>query len=162
MNRAFERGSETREALRKWWLGLEHDRGTRAELRRCGTTLQVTQVPGFHQLRIQLLQAGLSSTQANSNELAVVAGVLSSLKESGDKPPPLAFSDGEPLPVSPLRFRQVLEAREADELLLRLRRVLPLASGVDAMQLASDVFPWSDETRKKWVYAYRWPSKSQA
>ncbi|WP_395788249.1 type I-E CRISPR-associated protein Cse2/CasB [Aquimonas sp.] len=162
MNRAFERGSETREALRKWWLGLADDRGTRAELRRCGTTLQVTQVPGFHQLRAQLLQAGLSTTQANTNGLVVVAGVLSSIKESGDKSPPLAFSEGESVAVSPLRFRQLLEAREADELLLRLRRVLPLASGIDAMQLAFDAFHWNDETRKQWVYAYRWPSKSQA
>ena len=40
MNRAFERGSASRDALRNWWLGLEHDRGTRAELRRCGTTLR--------------------------------------------------------------------------------------------------------------------------
>jgi hypothetical protein len=40
--------------------------------------------------------------------------------------------------------------------------VLPLASGIDAMQLASDAFNWNDETRKQWVYAYRWPSKSQS
>jgi CRISPR system Cascade subunit CasB len=162
MSRTFERGSASRDALRNWWLGLERDRGTRAELRRCGTALQVTQVPGFHQLRAQLLQAGLSRQQVDSSGLAVVAGALSGLKNSGEKSPPVAFSDGEPAAVSPLRFRQLLEAREADELLLRLRRVLPLASGIDALQLAFDAFHWSDEIRKRWVYAYRWPSKSHA
>ncbi len=168
MNDLFKPSSESREVLRRWWNSLNDDRGTRAELRRCANTLQVMEVTGFHHLHARLLPLGLASktqedTEGAAARLAVVAAVLAHFKEAGERKPALAFSTGaspgDPPPVSPLRFRQVLEARTSDELLLRLRRVLPLARKLDPIQLAADAFHWSDRIRKEWVFDYQWPSK---
>lgn len=171
MNDLFKPNSESREVLRRWWNSLDDDRGTRAELRRCANILQVMEVAGFHHLHARLLPLGLANktqedTERAAAQLAVVAAVLAHLKEGGERKPALAFSTGaspgDPPPVSPLRFRQVLEARTPDELLLRLRRVLPLARGLDPIQLAADAFHWSDRIRKQWVFAYQWPAKQSA
>jgi len=176
MNDLFKLGSDSRAALQRFWdslhapddasKGHRQDRQTRAELRRCGTTLQVMEVAGFHHLRARLLPLGLSEGERASAQLAVVAASLAHIKKPGDRTPALSFSTGEspgdPPPVSPLRFRQVLEARTPDELLLRLRRVLPLARGLDPIQLAADAFHWSDRIRKQWVFAYQWPAKQSA
>lgn len=166
MKGLFEPGSDSRQVLQRWWMALEDDRGTRAELRRCATSLQVMEVAGFHHLRARLLPLGLPEGEHAAAQLAVVAASLSHIKKRGDRKPALAFSEGEsrgdPPPVSPLRFRQVLEARTSDELLLRLRRVLPLAHELDAIQLAADAFNWSDRIRKQWVFDYHWPAKQSA
>lgn len=171
MNDLFKPSSESREVLRRWWNSLDDDRGTRAELRRCANTLQVMEVAGFHHLHARLLPLGLANktqedTERAAAQLAVVAAVLAHLKEGGERKPALAFSTGaspgDPPLVSPLRFRQVLEARTPDELLLRLRRVLPLARGLDPIQLAADAFHWSDRIRKQWVFDYQWPAKQSA
>lgn len=176
MKDLFAPGSESREVLDRWWdslhkpddsaKGRRQDRQTRAELRRCATTLQVMEVAGYHALRARLLPLGLPESERAAAQLAVVAASLAHIKQAGDRKPALAFSAGEspgdPPPVSPLRFRQVLEARTSDELLLRLRRVLPLARGLDAIQLAADAFHWSDRIRKEWVFGYQWPSKQSA
>ena len=172
MRDLFGSDTQSRKELQRWWEGLEDDRGTRAELRRCATTLEVMQVPGFHHLRARLMPLGLSGKTPDDEErdaaqLAVAVALLAHLEEQSEKkPPPRAFSTGaspgDPPPVSPLRFRQVLEARTPDELLLRLRRVLPLARGLDAIQLAADAFHWSDRIRKQWVFAYQWPTKQSA
>ncbi len=171
MSNLFKPNSASREVLRRWWSSLDDDRGTRAELRRCATTLQVMEVAGFHHLRARLLPVGLASSKREdaeraASQLAVVTALLAHLEEAGDHKPALAFSTGaspgDPPPVSPLRFRQVLQARTPDELLLRLRRVLPLARGLDPIQLAVDAFHWSDRIRKQWVFDYKWPAKQSA
>lgn len=173
MKGLFKPSSDSREVLQRFWdslhepddpaKGRRQDRQTRAELRRCGTTLQVMEVAGFHHLRVRLLPLGLSEGERAAAQLAVVAASLAHIKKRGERKPTLAFSTGEspgdPPPVSPLRFRQVLEARTPDELLLRLRRVLPLANGLDPIQLAADAFHWSDRIRKQWVLDYQWPYK---
>jgi CRISPR type I-E-associated protein CasB/Cse2 len=173
MKALFEPGSDSREVLQHFWdslhapddpsKGRRQDRQTRAELGRCATTLQVMEVAGFHHLRARLLPLGLPEGEQAAAQLAVVAASLSHIKKRGDRKPALAFSEGEspgdPPTVSPLRFRQVLAARTADELLLRLRRVLPLARGLDPIQLAADAFHWNDRIRKEWVFAYHWPTK---
>ena len=76
---------------------------------------------------------------------------------------PAAFSSGDKAPVSPLRFRQILEATDDDELFIRLRRVLPLIDGrVNLPALAANVWYWGDNVRKRWVYDYNWPTKQSA
>lgn len=176
MKELFKLGSKSRDELDDWWQSLHapedadqrrrQDRQTRAELRRCGSTLQVMEVAGYHALRARLRPLGLPESEHAAAQLAVVAASLAHIKKPGQREPAVAFSTGEspgdPPPVSPLRFRQVLEARTPDELLLRLRRVLPLARGLDPIQLAADAFHWSDRIRKQWVFAYQWPAKQSA
>ena len=160
MSHTFAKGSPELHELLRWWSALDHDRATRAELRRAQGTMDVIQLPSFHDVRRRLISVGLPEPEANSDRLALVAGLLSHIKANGESSAPKAFSQGDRPAVSPIRFRQVLEAHDTDELYRRLRRVLPSADGALSVgQLASDVFHWSESVRKCWVYDYAWPQK---
>jgi CRISPR system Cascade subunit CasB len=149
-------------ALLRWWAGLQNDRGARAELRRCASLLEVMQTPAFHAARHKLIEAGWRSSGTSDDRLAAVIALAAHLKSDGGSSPPQAFSNSDPPVVSPLRFRQILEARDDEEFFLRLRRVLPLAEGLSLSALADDVLYWGDNVRKRWVYDYRWPQKQTA
>ncbi len=162
MTKTFEFDSPATKKLWSWWHGLETDRGARAQLRRCHNLLAIEQTPAFHAARHLLTEAGLVlKTQRQINRFPAAIALLAHLKGSNAQSLPQAFSQGDKPPVSPLRFRQLLDARDDEQLFIRLRRVLPLIDkAVDPIQLANDVMDWNDGVRKRWVYAYRWPTKS--
>lgn len=168
MAKTFEFDSPATKKLRAWWHGLDEDRGARAQLRRCHNLLAVEQTPAFHAARQHLEEAGLKlSAGRQRSRLASVIALLAHVKSNGAKSLPVAFSQGDKPgdkpPVSPLRFRQLLDARDDEELFTRLRRALPLIDkAVDPIQLANDVMDWGDGVRRRWVYAYRWPTKQTA
>jgi CRISPR system Cascade subunit CasB len=160
MTRTFALGSPLIGELLAWWHGLEHNRGDRAELRRCADLLQVMQSEAFHGARKRLIAAGLAESESRSPRLAAIIALASHIKASSEESLPAAFSFGDKPPVSPLRFRQILEATDDDELFTRLRRVLPLLDGrVNLPALAANVWYWGDTVRKRWVYEYNWPNK---
>ncbi|HEX7325232.1 MAG TPA: type I-E CRISPR-associated protein Cse2/CasB [Rhodanobacteraceae bacterium] len=165
MTRFLDRNPGVPGALATWWHGLDRDRGARAELRRCETPLEVMLTPAFHAARTRLVAVGLDDAhEPVRTRIAAVIGLLAHVQGEGGKSPAAAFSesqDGRP-PVSPLRFRRILAAQDDTELYRLLRRVLPLAPTLNFLALASDVLDWSDATRKRWVYAYRWPAKQEA
>lgn len=163
MSRPFTRQDPITGALLSWWRGLEQNRGDRAELRRCADLLQVMQTGAFHIARRRLMDAGLSDDDSRRPRLAAIIALAAHVKGSSDQSLPETFSSGETPSVSPLRFRQILEATGDDELFTRLRRVLPLVdSAVNLHALAADVWHWGDSVRKRWVYDYRWPAKQSA
>jgi CRISPR system Cascade subunit CasB len=164
MAKTFEFESPATKRLWAWWHGLDEDRGARAQLRRCHNLLAVEQTPAFHAVRQVLAEAGLAlKTQRQMARLPAVIALLAHLKASTAQSLPQAFSQGDKPVVSPLRFRQLLDARDDEELFTRLRRVLPLIDkAVDPIQLANDVMDWGDVVRRRWVYAYRWPTKQTA
>lgn len=166
MANTFEFDSPATRKLWAWWHGLETDRGARAQLRRCHNLLAVEQTPAFHAARQLLEEAGLKlSAGRQRSRLPSLIALLAHVKSKGAKSLPVAFSQGDKPgdkpPVSPLRFRQLLDARNDEEFFSRLRRVLPLIdSAIDPIQLANDVMNWGEHVRRQWVYAYRWPTKS--
>jgi CRISPR system Cascade subunit CasB len=161
MGLKFEPNSPELKVLLVWWHGLDNDRGARAELKRCHDLLSVVQTPAFHAVRQRLVDAGVSESDSKHNRLPAVVALLSHLKNGSEKGIAEDFSDGDPPRVSPLRFRQILDARTDDELFKCLRRVLPLVkNALNQTRLAKDVMHWGDKVRKRWVYAYRWPKKS--
>jgi CRISPR system Cascade subunit CasB len=170
MSRLFEPGRPLGDALFLWWKALDDNRGDRAELRRCEDLLQVMQTPAFQRIRRQLVEKGLKSEDSERDRLAAVIGLTAHVASTADPAlhkalPRLAeaFSKGDKPAVSPLRFRQLLDARTDDELFTRLRRVLPLVKAdVNLFELANSVFYWGDSVRKRWVYDYRWPAKETA
>jgi|SRR5579885_3001098 len=162
MSNPFTEGSAVSAALLRWWKGLEDDRGAGAELRRCHSLLDVMLTPAFQAVRQRLIEAGLKPRASDEDRLAAIIGLAAHLKEAGDQEPAPAFSEGERPAVSPLRFRQILDARDDEELFHRLRRVLPLVEHLGLSKLARDVFNWDEATRKRWVYGYRWPQKQSA
>lgn len=165
MTHFLDRNPGVRGALATWWHGLDHDRGARAELRRCRTPLEVMLTPAFHAARARLVAAGLDDAhEPVRTRIAAAIGLLAHVEAEGDKSPAEAFSesqDGRP-PVSPLRFRRILAAQDDTELYRLIRRVLPLAPTLNFLALANDVLDWGDATRKRWVYAYHWPAKQEA
>ncbi len=170
MSRLFDSGLPLGDALFRWWKALEDNRADRSELRRCEDLLQVMQTPAFQRIRRQLLEMGLRPRDSERDRLAAVIGLVACVSSTADPAlhrdlPRLAeaFSDGDKPSVSPLRFRQLLDARTDDELFTRLRRVLPLVKErVNLFELANDVFYWGDSVRRRWVYDYRWPAKESA
>lgn len=170
MSRLFEPGRPLGDALFRWWIALDDNRGDRAELRRCEELLQVIQTPAFQRIRRQLLEMGLKPENGERDRLAAVVGLVAHVTSAADPAlqkalPPLAqaFSEGDKPAVSPLRFRQLLDARTDDELFTRLRRVLPLVKDrANLFDLANAVFYWGDGVRKRWVYDYRWPARETA
>jgi CRISPR system Cascade subunit CasB len=118
------------------------------------------QTESFHALRKRLIAAGLSEADARNPRLAAIAALSAHVKAMTHESLPEAFSADEKARVSPLRFRQILESADDDELFARLRRVLPLLDGrANISSLAADVWYWGDSVRKRWVYSYRWPEK---
>jgi CRISPR system Cascade subunit CasB len=163
MTRPFTSGSPITVAFVGWWHGLEADRGGRAELRRCADLLQVMQAEAFHGVRQRLVAAGLSDADSRNPRLAAIVALAAHVKATAAGSLPEMLSEGEKPRVSPLRFRQILESADDEELFSRLRRVLPLLDDhVNLTALAADVWYWSDRTRKRWVYDYRWPAKQPA
>jgi CRISPR system Cascade subunit CasB len=163
VSRPFTRQDPITGALLSWWRGLEHNRGDRAELRRCADLLQVMQTEAFHAARRRLIAAGLEEAESRRPRLAAIVALAAHVKGLSEQSLPEIFSSADKPPVSPLRFRQILEATDDDELFTRLRRVLPLVgSAINLPTLAADVWYWGDSVRKRWVYDYRWPAKQSA
>lgn len=153
---------ESRTALQRkvaeWWVDLtrEERRGQRAVLRRAKSLEEVVLAPAFHHLRHAL--AGSEHTSVT--RIALVAGVLAHLDENDTVP--VAARMAQPAPgtarprVSELRFRRLLQAREPEELLRAMRRLLGLlgSSGrakASVDDLTESVYWWSERTRRQWA-----------
>lgn len=150
-----------RGVLLDWWRHLEeHDRGGRAELRRCATPAQVVFVPAFHRLLDRLRNAGLN-VQA-TDRLAAVAGLVAGVKSDATSPGGMAVqlaggANTEPPVVSPLRFRRLLETDQPDDVFTLLRRfVAQLGGACDLVSLAHAAAEWPEQPRlrRDWALAY--------
>ncbi|MGA2914346.1 MAG: type I-E CRISPR-associated protein Cse2/CasB [Methanoregula sp.] len=161
--------SGAREALLSWWKELDNVRGDRAALRQCHNPLEVAFTPAFHRLKIRLEAFG-SISPDQMNKLAIVAGVLSHVKENKpyghERNLQRAFaiqmasspSNGGPRKkacVSSLRFRQLLKIENQDELYTTMIRLVRLIGGsVDIASLANGIYWWNELMKKEWAYAY--------
>ena len=143
-----------------WWLGLEEDRGSRAELRRAHDLTAVALTGAFQRFYRLMVKQGWPEREAEG--LAAIAGLLAHVKVHVDKPLAQIMSEGEKPPVSELRFRRLLESPTRDDLFIGLRRVLPLMGyNANIYDLADSVRFWGDVVKKSWAYNYNWPVKAQ-
>ena len=150
----------------QWWSETIGDKdaaaGPRAELRRAGTLEEVIFVPLFHDLRRRLAGTRWRSV----DRLALAAGVLARVREHDGS---TAFAvqmaarrAGGPdkaARVSPSRFRRLLrtgdDAEDLERLFEQLRRVISLLDGrVNVTDLATSLYWWNADTRKRWALAY--------
>src|SRR6266436_6761179 len=74
---SFRNNMDAQKVLLTWWRDLDAARGDRAELRRAATPASVAFSPVFLRLLHSLQRIGRPSAES----LAVVAGVLSHIKE---------------------------------------------------------------------------------
>jgi CRISPR system Cascade subunit CasB len=148
------------ELLLNWWQGLKTDTGGRAALRRANDITAVVMLPAYQRLHQRLQAAGWPDQGWQNDRLAAAAGLLAHVREPSTLNIPVAMSEGDKPPVSPLRFMRLLESPDIDTLFTSLRRALPLIGHrADVLQLSTDVVNWGDAVKKRWAYAYRWPEK---
>ena len=144
--------------LRSWWLGLEHDKGERAALRRAGTLTEVMLSPAFHDLLRELRRAGCGIAEARYPKLAAIAGLAARLDSK--KTEPLASlasrmgtpktKDGKKAAVAELRMRNILACDDLEILYTLLRRALALLDDQASLtDLAAVVWHWSPMDEKR-------------
>ena len=135
-------------AVLKWWLGLENDRGGRAELRRAHNPTEVVFLPAYQRLNAML---NLPDKEA----LACVAGVCAHVKNHVDGEFTGYMSKGDKPIVSPRRFRRLLAINDRTELYHAMIRVVRLLGGkVNVVDLAKTVYWWNEGTKKQLAYDY--------
>lgn len=154
MNDPFKKDAPSTQALIKWWQGLEQDKGTRAELRRCERPEDIMLHPAYARLHNQL--AGqLAGHWHWEWRLALVIGLLVHAREAENTRPLAKQMGGKEPAVSELRFRRLLQCQH-DDLFPRLRRTLGMLEGKKANlpDLIASAFHWNDRTRKRWALDY--------
>lgn len=152
---AADRPTEHTQLL-EWWGSLESHRGDRAALRRAATLNEVLFNPSFHRLRRVMRE----SRWAHAERLAQIATLAARISEprfgasfASQLGKPEAGKDKPPL--SGLRFRRLLQARDPEELTQLLTRAIALLGGkANLYDLAESVYWWNDGVRRQWAFDY--------
>ena len=159
----FTADSSTGKELFRWWEDLRDDRASRAVLKRCSTPLEVVMTASYQRLYQRLVLVGLQrvNPDRDTDHLPAAIGLLAHVRTNTTTSLPTLFSNSDPLPLHPLRFRSLLESSDVADLYTGLRRALPLIDHVaPVLDLAHDVYYWGDGVKRRWVYDYHWPSKA--
>jgi CRISPR system Cascade subunit CasB len=140
-------------------------RGDRAQLKRCtsieeletesAANLLVTHLSQDAWVKHPRLKPWLK--EHDYGALFLIAGVLTHVKNNSGNGKSLAWrvgnaniSKGTPVPMSELRFRRLLRARDIEDFYRQVRRAVQLANGdVDAAVLADDLLAWCYEESLK-------------
>ncbi|KRT54280.1 type I-E CRISPR-associated protein Cse2/CasB [endosymbiont of Ridgeia piscesae] len=148
MSLTLNKESHATEILIQWWQGLENNKGTRAELRRCTSPDKVMFQPAF-----QRLCQRLKPEPQEQRQLASVVGLLAHVRHTtGQK---LAYQmAGNPPVVSELRFRRLLQRDRTDLYGAMIRILRMLDHRANLPDLISSVFYWGDKVRKDWAFYY--------
>lgn len=144
------------DVLRKWWQGLEHDKGERAALRRAGSLTAVMLSPAFHRLLRDLRAGGFAVPEFRYLKLAAIAGLAARVKKD-DPANSLAERMGQPKSggktpaVAELRMRNILACDDLETLYEPLlRRALSLLDDqANLADLAAIVWHWSPMDQKR-------------
>lgn len=142
-----------------WWCELQQDTGQsrayRAQLRRAATVQDALMHPFTHALCRRVKEQAGFDLKSRSEVLGALAMSLAHVKESSGQSLPRLMGQGDPKPVSGLRFEKIIRAQTLMELAPLLRRVLPLVGHTcNVTKLAADLMYWSDETRQDWCFDY--------
>ena len=159
-----------------WWhRTFGNDDGvarmTRARLRRCGTPLEALTVDAVHDLNAQLKEAGY---RPKADQLALVSialvHVAIHVTEDVKAKPKLMLAEvfgkdraqgksKDALPtLSALRFQILMRTTDRAALITPLRRAMAIVRhvpvNVHVHALATDLYYWSEEVRRKWCFQY--------
>ena len=144
-------------AIMAWWEGLEEQRGERAELRRCRSSIEVIFIPSFYRLKVMMPKS------VDAMQLAAVAGVLSHVKAHLDGTVETAElfarpKEGGSTPrVSEPRFRRLLRVpdNDYDELYPMMTRLLrQVDRKAHLPSLIDGIYWWNQMTKRRWAESY--------
>lgn len=153
--------------VRRWWqtmnlppaeLAKAHltpaGSANRAILRRCATLDAVCMTEGFRDLWGALAKVDGTRGEIPIDVAAAIAAILCHVKrdEPGRSVATAAgrLDSAGRVRVSEMRFSRLLNARSLDELVIRLRRLMPLIeSAVDVALLADNIADWARQLNSK-------------
>ncbi len=142
--------AETRESITGWWERLQKNSGGRAKLKRCQSPEEAALLSETFTLSAMLPWLSLEA-------VATIAGVAAHIKKpDNEKVDKQSRKFGESLatpkeksgrvPLSETRFRQLITARDWNEVYRSLRRAVTILDGrVDLISFAETVILWNDE-----------------
>jgi CRISPR system Cascade subunit CasB len=139
----------------RWWEALQTpaQRGDRAALARCNTTIDVRFQPAWHELAQQVGGAGGLSPY-DQRQLAVVGAVLAHVRTQSALSIAEAMGSGDKPAVSDLRFRKLLAADPEELRVGMIRAVHLLGRTANVGALAESLFTWGDGRRLSWAEEY--------
>jgi len=153
---------------RQWWRVLQPDaerarpqdrsgdRAALARLRRAATLAEAVAEEATLDLWRRL---GLKDP-TRLPRVAAIAHVLAQVRQDGDRPVMRVvgretFANEDSARLKPIRFRRLLAAREDEELMREMRRLVQIAErGLDVGHLAASMLYWNDATRARWTFDY--------
>lgn len=155
-------------AVAVWWRllhprpdGTGGDRAALARMRRADTPAVVLLEPVAIRLHGEVRKAvgGGALDERDTEMLAVLAGVLAKVRPGEGPSVSFATALGQPpdrRAMSPLRFGNLIRAREPEGLVRHLRRAVDLLGGrhFRIPQFAADILVWNDDTRRRWIFQY--------
>lgn len=145
--------------LRRWWTGLDANRGARARLRRAKTPEEVFVCADFQRGLIPLLrEARIDMTPGDAERLARAVGVLVHVKTllaEGHIARQLAPADKSQESVRDPRFKKLLATTAPDDLFLLLRRLVAYLGGAAELKsLVRGAADWTEKTRRAFAVEY--------
>jgi len=151
----FKADSPVGQILKEFWQGLEDDKGSRAQLRRCKTADEVVMVSAFHRLCRRLRPLMSNEQEGWEMRIAAIAGLLAHVRTL-DSRKTLAgqMAVGDTPAVSELRFRRLLQRNRAEFYGALMRTLGLLDKKANPFDLARSVYYWGDSERKRWAFAY--------
>jgi CRISPR system Cascade subunit CasB len=145
-----------RRVLLEWWQDLKDRPGDRATLRRCKTPTEVVFEAPYHELYHRLTD----HAYVDEEGLATAAGLAARVDENEDQESlghQMAASAGasnRPV-LTPSRFRRLLDLDDRERLYTSAIRVVRLLEGsLNLPELATTVYWWNDQAKKRLAYAY--------
>lgn len=160
----FEIEHPATDYILEWWENLEHNKGDRAEIKRCKSLADMKKKSSFRRFYFGLkdkLDENFSEEQA-----AIIAGLASYIKYEKNKHKAeedklfayqMARKKGKESKkpkLSELRFRRLLEIKDREKLYRFLIQVIRLLEEVNLLNILSIAYFWGDKTKVKLSYAY--------
>lgn len=142
-------------ALDEWWNLVQAWPAERARLRRCQEVDQAAFGPAFQGLVNRAAPAG----RGNRERLLAIA-ILGAIVKKNDTTKSvaeqMAYSKTTGRPVlTDLRFRRLMRADSPEEAFPLLRRAIHMMDGtVNLHDLATSMYWWNDDTKKRWAFDY--------
>lgn len=151
---------EDANCLKRWWSGLDDNRGDRAHLRRATNSDDVLLTPAFAHFLKAMPDSWMEgktgkNTMLSMSDMALIAAVIARVKSEPQKAD-ATFArslatpkeNGSKAVMSELRFQQLQKSRSPEEFFLRVCRAVSLLGGkVSVDSLADDIAHWLIEFR---------------
>jgi CRISPR system Cascade subunit CasB len=151
---------EDANCLKRWWDGLDDNRGDRAQLRRATNPDDVLLTPAFAHFLKAMPDSWIEgktgkNTTLSMSDMALIASVIARVKSEPQRAD-ATFArllatpkeNGNKAAMSELRFQQLQKSRSPEDFFLRICRAVSLLGGkVNVTLLADDIAHWLIEFR---------------